>query len=428
MTAKSTTLRRGLGITAAAVLVTLILASRAFAQADITSGGPLTDITIGDDLSCQVETSAGAQFFGDAPGSCGTAVVVGGQSYGTAVEGDGAFTSVSPATLAGAGTAQSPYTITTTVEALDPNNNPLVAITEVDSYVVGNAYYRTDMTVMNVSGASIANAILYHAGDCYLDGDDSGFGFLDAASGTVACAQNANDSPGGPFMAFEPITAEDHYVEAQYGYVFAAITDDTDFPDVVDANGDPDNPGNPEDNGEGINWDTGTLAPGVPQTYSMCSVFSSGAVGTSCSSSSSPPPPPPPTPTTVPAVLATSPGSVSTSGAGVTGSVNPGGLPTTADFQYGLDPKYTGGGPVTYTQSTPAQSVGSDFSAHAVAASLTGLVPNALYHVRLVATNSAGTTFGQDMTFTTPGPSGSRLLRRSATTSTSSRSPEPCSC
>ena len=36
-----------------------------------------------------------------------------------------------------------------------------------------------------------------------------------------------------------------------------------------------------------------------------------------------------------------------------------------------------------------------------MSASVTGLVPNALYHVRLVATNSAGTTFGPDVTFTT---------------------------
>ena len=36
-----------------------------------------------------------------------------------------------------------------------------------------------------------------------------------------------------------------------------------------------------------------------------------------------------------------------------------------------------------------------------VSASVSGLVPNALYHVRLVATNSAGTTFGPDITFTT---------------------------
>ena len=36
-----------------------------------------------------------------------------------------------------------------------------------------------------------------------------------------------------------------------------------------------------------------------------------------------------------------------------------------------------------------------------MSASVSGLVPNALYHVRLVATNSAGTTFGPDVTFTT---------------------------
>lgn len=78
MTVRSARLRRGLAITAAALLVTLILASRAFAQADIASAGPLTDITIGDDLSCQVQAGGFDQFFGDAPGSCGTAVVVGG--------------------------------------------------------------------------------------------------------------------------------------------------------------------------------------------------------------------------------------------------------------------------------------------------------------------------------------------------------------
>ena len=70
-------------------------------------------------------------------------------------------------------------------------------------------------------------------------------------------------------------------------------------------------------------------------------------------------------------------------------------------FQYGLDPKYSGGGPVVYTNSTSAQSVGSDFASHQVTASVSGLVPNALYHVRLVATNADGTTFGPDVTFTT---------------------------
>jgi DNA-binding beta-propeller fold protein YncE len=108
-------------------------------------------------------------------------------------------------------------------------------------------------------------------------------------------------------------------------------------------------------------------------------------------------------------VLTGVPPSVSGTSAAFTGSVDPGGIVTTAFFQYGLDPKYTGGGPISYTQSTPAQVVGSDFTTHIVTASVTGLVPNALYHMRLVATNSAGTTFGPDVAFTTlktapPGP------------------------
>ena len=86
------------------------------------------------------------------------------------------------------------------------------------------------------------------------------------------------------------------------------------------------------------------------------------------------------------------------------GSINPGGLATTAHFEYGLDSKYTDpgtSGPV-YDLSTPSQNVGSGSSSQTVSASVSGLVPNALYHVRLVATNSAGTTFGPDATFTTP--------------------------
>jgi hypothetical protein len=83
--------------------------------------------------------------------------------------------------------------------------------------------------------------------------------------------------------------------------------------------------------------------------------------------------------------------------------VNPDGAPTTAHFEYGLDSRYSKpgtSGPV-YDHTTPNQPVGADFASHAVVASVSGLVPNALYHVRLVATNAAGTTNGPDMTFTT---------------------------
>jgi hypothetical protein len=56
---------------------------------------------------------------------------------------------------------------------------------------------------------------------------------------------------------------------------------------------------------------------------------------------------------------------------------------------------------VVYTNSTPTTAVGSDFAAHPVPATLIGLVPNAVYHVRLVATNSAGTVDGPDQVFRT---------------------------
>ncbi len=85
--------------------------------------------------------------------------------------------------------------------------------------------------------------------------------------------------------------------------------------------------------------------------------------------------------------------------------MNPDGLPTTALFQYGLDSRYTtpGTSGPFYDHSTPPPDGGLGLlGPPVVSASVTGLVPNALYHVRLVATNSAGTTFGPDVTFTTP--------------------------
>ncbi len=111
----------------------------------------------------------------------------------------------------------------------------------------------------------------------------------------------------------------------------------------------------------------------------------------------------PPT-TTPPAVTGGAPTSQTGGGAPTaSGTVNPENLTTTAFFEYGLDPAKRGPGAssVLYDQSTPVQQVGSDGITHTITASLTGLVPGALYHVRLVATNTAGTTFGQDQTFTT---------------------------
>ena len=93
----------------------------------------------------------------------------------------------------------------------------------------------------------------------------------------------------------------------------------------------------------------------------------------------------------------------SSTGASFSGTVYPNGSATTAYFQYGivLSDRAPGDPKTTYYQTTPVQAVGSDFSAHIVTASVTGLVPNAVYNVELVATNPAGTTYGPNESFTT---------------------------
>ncbi len=107
--------------------------------------------------------------------------------------------------------------------------------------------------------------------------------------------------------------------------------------------------------------------------------------------------------TSPPSAVTASPTVTGSTGAGFSGSVDPNGLATTVTFQYGLDPSFEGStGPVVYPQSTPDQQIGAGFASEAVDTSVSGLLPNAKYHVRIVATNSAGTIDGPDQTFTTP--------------------------
>jgi hypothetical protein len=83
--------------------------------------------------------------------------------------------------------------------------------------------------------------------------------------------------------------------------------------------------------------------------------------------------------------------------------VNPNGRATTAYFEFGLDPRYSEPRPrrVVYAERTPAVHLAADAATHLVSGSVAGLLPNALYHLRLVATSSAGTVRSGDTTFRT---------------------------
>jgi len=96
---------------------------------------------------------------------------------------------------------------------------------------------------------------------------------------------------------------------------------------------------------------------------------------------------------TGPPVVATSPATLIASlSATLNGSLNPHGLTTTISFQYGTT--------TAYGSTTPMQTqTGNTY--RNMAANISGLSPNTVYHFRIVATNSAGTRMGGDRTFTT---------------------------
>src|SRR5207302_596193 len=94
-----------------------------------------------------------------------------------------------------------------------------------------------------------------------------------------------------------------------------------------------------------------------------------------------------------PAATTKPPTNVTSSSAQLNGTVTPNGLSTTWWFEYGTT--------TAYGSSTSIGSLPAGYTATAVMASLTGLLPSKTYHFRLVATNSLGTVYGADKSFKT---------------------------
>ncbi|HUZ83357.1 MAG TPA: hypothetical protein VMU66_01585, partial [Gaiellales bacterium] len=121
-----------------------------------------------------------------------------------------------------------------------------------------------------------------------------------------------------------------------------------------------------------------------------------------------------------------------TTTAALAGGIYPNGLDTHYYWQYGIS--------TAYGQQTASVDAGSGTAASGASASLTGLTPGVTYHYRLVATNSDGTDYGYDYTFTTsavtnvapvnsvpPSTSGTVSQGQTLTASNGSWSPTPTS-
>ncbi len=99
-----------------------------------------------------------------------------------------------------------------------------------------------------------------------------------------------------------------------------------------------------------------------------------------------------------PTVVTTAATAVTYNTATLNGTVNANNSSSTVIFEYGLDLTYGASVP-----GVPSPVTGSTVTG--VAANISSLLPNTLYHCRVVGTNVGGTSNGNDITFTTaPGP------------------------
>jgi hypothetical protein len=99
-----------------------------------------------------------------------------------------------------------------------------------------------------------------------------------------------------------------------------------------------------------------------------------------------------------PAVVTGEATSITSSSATLNGTVAAKGVATTYRFEYGPGTSYGSSVPV------PNASAGSGRTRIEVSQAISGLEPSVQYHYRIAATNSAGTTYGEDRTFTTGYP------------------------
>ncbi|MCP5048005.1 MAG: hypothetical protein GY940_12585, partial [bacterium] len=104
-----------------------------------------------------------------------------------------------------------------------------------------------------------------------------------------------------------------------------------------------------------------------------------------------------------PDAVTTAATNVAATTATLNGSVQSRGFDTTVSFEYGTDTSY---GTTVTTNINPFNPVLSNWTSPvAMSTDITGLVSGTTYHYRIVATNSVGTAYGDDVTFTfTPTP------------------------
>jgi hypothetical protein len=143
-------------------------------------------------------------------------------------------------------------------------------------------------------------------------------------------------------------------------------------------------------------------------------VLVAGGIGSSSDLASAELYVPPPPPITGPPVAITNPATLIASfSAKLNGSVNPHGLTTSVYFQYGTTNSYG-------LTTAPHSHIGN--TSLNLSANISGLTASTTYHFRIVTSNSAGTRYGSDTTFTTLPPTGFPIVTTRPATNVSGSS------
>jgi len=240
----------------------------------ISSAGPLNQIFLGVDIAAQIAHTGDASYevypSGTTPADYGTFLVVADTLYapdfanhgGSATGSIGAYTAFTPisqSAVSGSGSSGDPFVVTTVVGVGATG----LTVSQIDSYVIGQESYRTDVTVTNGGGGTVS-AILYRAMDCYLGGSDSGYGLVNGTS--VGCSTNANNTPPDRIEQLVPLSGGNNYYQAGYSEVWAAIGTHTPFNNTCRCT-------EQIDNGAGLSWNI-DIPAGGSVTRSNLTVFS----------------------------------------------------------------------------------------------------------------------------------------------------------
>jgi len=173
---------------------------------DIASAGPVDHIFAGNDLRCQAHYEGDQEdsFFGGRPGSCGTRIRFDDVTQELAP--------VEQSAVTGSGTRSDPFKVVTTV---DTGGDSGITLTQTDTYVVGDDFYRSDVTVSN-DGLLGQSALLWHWADCYLQDNDLGFGHFDSSTGGIYCSASPNNSPPARIEGFVPVSPGSQWFEGSF--------------------------------------------------------------------------------------------------------------------------------------------------------------------------------------------------------------------